>query len=429
MLVGVDQGTLRTIQDAIDAANDGDTVFVYNESSPYSSAIIDKAVILIGENKETTVIENGVSIVEQNNVIITGFMINRLEAYLMDNLTIINNDFNGLITGIVIGDCTNVKIINNTLMNQSDEGIFINGQNHIITGNIITLNHIGLTMFRVQHSIISNNFFISPHYDSLKKGIDLDESENNIIKNNSFVKVGIDLDSYENTFSGNIVNGKPFILLKGEANKTVDDAGQVILVHCNQITVCNLTILGVPVGIKLYGSNNCSLSNNTVSWCDIGIGLGFSDMNTLSQNTFINCSYGINLGLFSNSILAASMNTLSHNTIIDCPTGITIYYGSLNTIKRNSIQKSYTGINVQPAGVRNTVRENNFMENSCNAFFDESIHNQWQNNYWGGPRYLPYIIHGYLISNIVIFYFFFNIPWINFDWHPAQEPYNIPGMS
>ena len=45
------------IQDAINDASDGDTIFVYDDSSPYDeSIIIDKSIQLIGENKYSTVI-------------------------------------------------------------------------------------------------------------------------------------------------------------------------------------------------------------------------------------------------------------------------------------------------------------------------------------------------------------------------------------
>ncbi|MHA2390098.1 MAG: hypothetical protein ACXACW_15360, partial [Candidatus Hodarchaeales archaeon] len=50
-----------SIQDAIDDAVDGDTVFVYEDSSPYNEPdiIIDKSINLIGEDKYTTVIDGG----------------------------------------------------------------------------------------------------------------------------------------------------------------------------------------------------------------------------------------------------------------------------------------------------------------------------------------------------------------------------------
>jgi len=45
------------IQDAIDNASDGDTVYVYDDSSPYNESInVSQSISLIGENRETTVI-------------------------------------------------------------------------------------------------------------------------------------------------------------------------------------------------------------------------------------------------------------------------------------------------------------------------------------------------------------------------------------
>jgi len=54
---GSGPGNYSTIQGAINAANDGDTVFVYDDSSPYNeNIIITKPIVLLGENKLTTVI-------------------------------------------------------------------------------------------------------------------------------------------------------------------------------------------------------------------------------------------------------------------------------------------------------------------------------------------------------------------------------------
>jgi len=69
------------IQDAIDNASNGDTVFVYDDSSPYYENIgIDKSINLLGENRETTVIsgnkdEEIVIIIKANHVNISHFTI------------------------------------------------------------------------------------------------------------------------------------------------------------------------------------------------------------------------------------------------------------------------------------------------------------------------------------------------------------------
>ena len=56
---GSGPGNYTRIQDAIDNACDGDTVFVYDDSSPYYEKIfIDKSIHVLGENKNTTVIDD-----------------------------------------------------------------------------------------------------------------------------------------------------------------------------------------------------------------------------------------------------------------------------------------------------------------------------------------------------------------------------------
>ena len=59
LYVGGDgSGNYSKIQDAIDDSSDGDTIFVFDDSSPYyENLIINKSISLIGENKETTIID------------------------------------------------------------------------------------------------------------------------------------------------------------------------------------------------------------------------------------------------------------------------------------------------------------------------------------------------------------------------------------
>ena len=55
---GTGPGNYTKIQDAIDNASDRDTVFVYDDSSPYyENVIVDKSINLVGEDRDTTVID------------------------------------------------------------------------------------------------------------------------------------------------------------------------------------------------------------------------------------------------------------------------------------------------------------------------------------------------------------------------------------
>jgi parallel beta-helix repeat protein len=108
--------------------------------------------------------------------------------------------------------------------------------------------------------------------------------------------------------------------------------------------------------------------------------------------------------------------------------GITVYHGSYNKISGNNITNNeYYGIFIYFSG-KNDIHQNNIIESGKrNAKFHYYIknlkRNKWRENYWGSPRTSPYLIFGRISIwwNIG----FGIIPWINIDWHPASEPYDI----
>lgn len=66
------------IQDAINAATDGDTIFVYN-GTYYENVVVDKSINLVGEDRITTIIDGGghddVVLVDTNHAQIMNFTI------------------------------------------------------------------------------------------------------------------------------------------------------------------------------------------------------------------------------------------------------------------------------------------------------------------------------------------------------------------
>ena len=122
------------IQDAINAASNDDTIFVYN--GIYNENInIDKRIILEGENKEFTVINGGeidsVIKVNSDNVVISGFTITNCSnssdyAGIMINSDHIEvNDCNISYNkgyGIICRQITDVLIKNNLVSNNYYNG-------------------------------------------------------------------------------------------------------------------------------------------------------------------------------------------------------------------------------------------------------------------------------------------------------------------
>jgi len=183
-----------TIQEAVDHANVGDTVFV--RAGLYSEPVtVRKTLWLAGENRETTVL-NGTTIdpmviVEADNVKISGFT---LEGWSFNNIII-----NGT-TGAVIFDN---KIAFNAM------GILVeNSTNTTIEKNVIEgfgLDNIGIMLDYSSECRITNNTITNGVYD----GVRLRFSDHNLITRNVISEndYGIYLDeSKENTISENAVS-------------------------------------------------------------------------------------------------------------------------------------------------------------------------------------------------------------------------------
>jgi len=147
-------GNYSKIQDAIDDASDGDTVYVYDDSSPYYENLeVDKSITLKGENEETTVINGSDSEIVVNissdNVFLSGFTVLNHGNYLYrTSIIFIQSNYN-VISG-------NIIKVNN------DYGInIIYSEYTTISGNIITCNTsdswIGIYIYEGKNNNISRN--------------------------------------------------------------------------------------------------------------------------------------------------------------------------------------------------------------------------------------------------------------------------------
>ncbi len=180
---GSGPGNYTKIQDAIDNASIGDTVFVYDDSSPYvENILVDVPLSLIGEEKNTTVIDGDANDSVQNfsdyfgvyitadNVVVQGFTVqncNLSGIEISSNHTVISDTIliNNRNYGIVLssGDISQPSkmsgdnTITNNLITNNLGGIIVSGQNNIIKGNVISENDIGITVMLSIHNNISYN--------------------------------------------------------------------------------------------------------------------------------------------------------------------------------------------------------------------------------------------------------------------------------
>jgi parallel beta-helix repeat protein len=351
---GSGTGNYSSIQDAVDDATNGDTVFVYS-GIYYERLYIDITISLIGEDKFSTIIDGRGS----SNTIIGA-----------------KADF--------------INISGFTVRNSTSAGIYVvahNGNN--ISNNIIMQHDRGLYIQDSTYVTAINNIFFS-------NGI--------IIYSNGISKWNT------HTIENNTVNGRPIRYYKNMNNLVVPKyTGQVLLGNCTNCTVQNLNIFDVDIGIQIGVSSNITIKDNTIDNCRKGINILFSSDCNVTRNIFgsysgneygiytygtgfINFSYN---NIFSNVVgcwLESCINpcSITYNYFWDCGTGIiySFVYFKFN-ITNNFINSQYYGIFfwLSDFGGTRTVTGN--IITGCNrgvypdyhVDYDNFYHNSFINNH------------------------------------------------
>jgi len=188
---GTGQNNFTKIQDAIDNASNGDTVYVF--TGTYDEyLLINKEISLIGESREQTIIAgnktDNIIRINSNNVKIISFMIKNGEIglYLVDssNFTIIQNILVDNYEGIGVLDSSYGLISSNILQGNDFEGINLVGSTQItISGNLIENSLEGIFISSSSSNIICGNTLRDHIY-----GFEAGQSSNNnkIFHNNLY---------------------------------------------------------------------------------------------------------------------------------------------------------------------------------------------------------------------------------------------------
>jgi parallel beta-helix repeat protein len=211
---GSGPGNYTRIQDAIDNASDGDTVYVYSRT--YTSVLLNKYITLLGENKTTTIIDatgadigiaimgNDDSNTTENGITISGFTIKNANtgdyqagifianyANPIRNINIYGNIITQNTEGITNFDGIDCQIFNNTITDNKDCGIdcIDSRVQSYITNNIITNNHIGIQAAGYEPLIIEMN-----QIEGNEVGIDMVVESENTIQNNNFINNMADVE-------------------------------------------------------------------------------------------------------------------------------------------------------------------------------------------------------------------------------------------
>ncbi len=342
--------TYTTIQEGIDAANPGDTVYVH-ASVYYENVIINKTINLTGENKDTTIIDgngssNCIFVNSVNYVNITGF-------------TVKNGTF-----GVYINSSSYSNIRGNSIINQTIGGISLNhsSKNNIIDNFICDIINkssgwnklYGIYLNDSSENIIETNRVYNLSAERYIYGFHFTSSSNNTISTNHVYNLTTAnrsaygmylLNCHNNTMDSNNIS---------ELNRNDDSLGIYLSSsQYNNITsnhIFNLSANRNVRSIRLAGSSNNIIKsnylfNNTakIKPGDIyGITVGYCSNNIIISNIIYNFtsyynSYGINMFGASNNTISLNeiynLNTINLNAI-----GIGLYlYSHNNTVTSNTI--------------------------------------------------------------------------------------------
>jgi parallel beta-helix repeat protein len=370
-----------------------------------------------------------------------------IQLWATDNCIIKSNNISNNLNGIMLCGSIYNTILGNNIISNNEYGIELKAESsrNTISGNNISNNDYGIYLWYSSNNTISRNNIISNNLYGIElkdssdnvisrnnisnndHGIKLSDSSDNTISRNNIIsnnEYGVELkaESSRNTISGNNISNNDYgIYLWYSSDNTIsrnniisnNEYGVELKAESSRNTISGNNISNNDFGILLWDSSDNTISVNDISNNICGIFLSFSSNNVISRNNISNNLLGILLPDSSNNVI--SRNNISNNLYGISPS----WLSSNNVISRNNISNNQCGVLIRNSR-SNKVSYNNFIENDVNAYFEDCFFNRWNKNYWDdwvgrGPK----IIYGIIKVDGV------SIPWLNFDWHPAKEPYTI----
>ena len=310
-----------SIQKAIQSASAGDVVYVH-AGTYQENIIVDKAIFLIGENPETTIIQGSktgdVVTISSNDVLLSSFSI-------IDSGTAYISPFDGGDAAVKLEHVQNV-IVSNIYVTDSTLGIFLNYSDHNTLEKNTTLK----------------NFY---------EGVYLRYSNNNLVQKSTSNQNGGHGGYY-------VVNGSENHIVNNVCDDNPDHGIKLQRQSNNNLVEYNRCTGNVQSGIFLVDSYHNIIRNNDFIKNCAGAFIRLSDFNLIEENNFHENENGITLDF------ASFENIIRNNTTTNNWGGISIRYSSnRNLITGNTVTSNNSpGIEIKYSS-ENEVSKNLITEN------------------------------------------------------------------
>ncbi|MGA3191763.1 MAG: S8 family serine peptidase [Candidatus Bathyarchaeia archaeon] len=318
-----------TIQGAVNAANEGDTILVASGTYHENVQIVTSGLTIIGENKTSTVIDGG----GKGNVV--SVTADKVE---IDGFTIQNGGKDNVGISLLGSDA---NTINNTVIIGNTYGLFLDTSPSTTARN---------------NAITNNTFNFGLYGESL-------------------------MDFIQDIDSSNTVAGKPICYIVNQTGSSVPtDAGYVAVVNSTDINVMDANLTGNYEGVLfaysswsvvqnvnasnnsvdvfLYESLNNSVTDTLLTNSDEGIYLLSSDNNTIASSNLSNNTYGLDIARSYNN----AMNDLE---VFNNTYGVLLEMSGNNSLRNNNMtinQFNFGVVGTQLSALVNDVDTSNIVD-------------------------------------------------------------------
>lgn len=282
-----------------------------------------------------------------------------------------------------------------------DKAIVLDGHGEVTidsggTGSVIVLKANGATIRNMRltntgesHNDLDSGIQVRGNYNVIKDnvitdslfGIDIQQSNNNVVLRNSITSKNFDLG----------VRGDGVRLWYSNENRiehnTITDARDVVVWYSRDNTIASNTITGGRYGLHFMYAQFNLVKDNRFRHNSVGVFLMYSDSVVIRDNRI---SHGLGATGMGIGMKESSDVTVEDNTIVYCATGMYLDVSpyqpdTTNRIKRNRLAFNSIGILFHNDWTGNQLEDNrfesNFVQVSVNAGASAK-RNDWDGNYW-----------------------------------------------